>query len=42
MISIYMAYTRVLMNCHTVQQTIIGSIIGYILGYYYYFYIIQK
>jgi len=42
MISIYMAYTRVLMNCHTIQQTIIGSIIGYILGYSYYFYIIQR
>ena len=38
-ITIYMAYTRVLMNCHTVQQTIIGSIIGFIFGYYYYFYI---
>ena len=38
-ISIYMAYTRILMNCHTIQQTIIGSFIGFILAYYYYFYI---
>lgn len=35
-ISIYMAYTRVLMNCHTIQQTILGSFIGAILGYFYY------
>ena len=27
-IIIYMAYTRVLMNCHTIQQTILGSFMG--------------
>jgi len=36
---VYMMYTRVLMNCHTLQQTIVGAIIGILLGHYYYFYI---
>ena len=39
---LYMMYTRVLMNAHTLQQTIIGSIIGSILAYYYYIYIKNK
>tara|TARA_Y100000817_G_C16731330_1_gene488133 strand:- start:58 stop:636 length:579 start_codon:yes stop_codon:yes gene_type:complete len=38
LITIYMMYTRVLMGCHTIQQTIVGSIIGAILGHYYYKY----
>ena len=38
-IIIYMAYTRVLMNCHTIQQTIIGTVLGIILGHIYFFYI---
>ena len=32
----YTMYTRILFECHTLQQTIIGSIIGVILGHYYY------
>lgn len=39
---LYMMYTRVLMNAHTIQQTIIGTLIGYILAYYYYIYIKNK
>ena len=35
-IVIYMAYTRVLFNCHTLEQTIIGTLMGIILGHYYY------
>jgi len=38
-IIIYMAYTRVLMNCHTIQQTILGSFMGLLFGHFYYFYI---
>jgi len=41
-ITIYMMYTRVLMNAHTIQQTIVGSLIGYVLAYYYYIYIKNK
>lgn len=41
-IVIYMAYTRVLMNCHTIQQTILGSFIGLMFGHFYYFYIMQN
>lgn len=41
-ISAYMAYTRILMNCHTFQQTIIGTFIGYLCGYYFYLYINNK
>lgn len=32
----YTMYTRVLFNCHTIQQTIIGAMIGIIIGHYYY------
>ena len=39
---LYTMYSRVLMNCHTIQQTIFGAIIGSICGYYYYLYIINK
>lgn len=39
---LYTMYSRVLMNCHTVQQTIFGAIIGSICGYYYYIYISNK
>jgi len=39
LITIYMAYTRILMNCHTIQQTIIGTVLGIILGHIYFFYI---
>ena len=39
---LYTMYSRVLMNCHTTQQTISGAIIGSICGYYYYLYIINK
>lgn len=35
-------YTRVLMNAHTIQQTIIGSLIGCIFAHYYYIYINNK
>ena len=35
-IVIYMAYTRILFNCHTFEQTIIGTLMGIILGHYYY------
>ena len=41
-IIIYMAYTRVLMNCHTIQQTILGSFMGLLFGHFYYFYIKNK
>ena len=41
-ITLYMMYTRVLMNAHTIQQTIVGSLIGYFLAYYYYIYIKNK
>ena len=34
--TIYMAYTRILFNCHTFQQTVIGTLMGIILGHYYY------
>ena len=37
-----MAYTRVLMNCHTIQQTILGSFMGLLFGHFYYFYIKNK
>lgn len=36
---LYTMYSRVLMNCHTTQQTIFGALIGSICGYYYYIYI---
>jgi len=32
----YTMYTRVLFNCHTLQQTIMGAIIGAFIGHYYY------
>ena len=32
----YTMYSRVLMNCHTTQQTIIGAGLGCIIGNYYY------
>ena len=35
-------YSRVLMNCHTIQQTILGAFIGSIFGYYFYIYINNK
>lgn len=41
-ITLYMMYTRVLMNAHTIQQTIIGSLIGFIFAHYYYIYINNK
>lgn len=41
-LTLYMMYTRVLMNAHTIQQTIVGSLIGYFLAYYYYIYIKNK
>ena len=38
LITIYIGfYTRVLMNCHTIQQTIIGTVLGIILGHIYFF-----
>lgn len=37
--TVYTMYTRILFNCHTIQQTIIGAIIGMIYGYYYYIFI---
>ena len=37
--TLYMMYSRVLMNCHTIQQTIIGALIGFVMGHYYYYYI---
>lgn len=37
--TIYMMYSRVLMNCHTIQQTIIGAFIGLVMGHYYYYYV---
>lgn len=36
LISIGIMYSRVYLNCHTIQQVIIGGIIGIILGYFYY------
>ena len=41
-IILYMMYTRVLMNAHTIQQTVIGSLIGFCFAYYYYIYIKNK
>ena len=41
-LTLYMMYSRVLMNAHTIQQTIVGSLIGYFLAYYYYIYIKNK
>ena len=38
---LYTMYSRVIVNCHTIQQTIIGSLIGGIFGYYYYFYVMK-
>ena len=37
--TLYTMYTRVLFNCHTIQQTVIGAIIGMIYGYYWYIFI---
>ena len=31
-----MSYSRVIINCHTIEQIIMGSIIGFIFGYYWY------
>lgn len=39
---LYTMYSRVLMNCHTIQQTIVGAFIGSIFGYYFYIYINNK
>ena len=39
---LYMMYSRVLMNAHTIQQTIIGSLIGSVFAYYYYNYVKNK
>lgn len=39
---LYMMYSRVLMNAHTIQQTIVGSLIGAIFAYYYYIYVKNK
>ena len=39
---LYTMYSRVLMNCHTIQQTIFGAFIGSICGYYFYLYINNK
>ena len=39
---LYTMYSRVLMNCHTIQQTIFGAIIGSVCGYYYYIYILNR
>ena len=39
---LYTMYSRVLMNCHTIQQTIFGAMIGSICGYYYYIYILNR
>lgn len=36
LISVGIMYSRVYLNCHTIQQVIIGGIIGIILGYLYY------
>ena len=30
------SYSRVIVNCHTIEQIIVGSMIGYILGYSWY------
>lgn len=38
LITCYMMYSRVILGCHTIEQTIIGVLIGGILGYYYYKY----
>jgi membrane-associated phospholipid phosphatase len=38
LITSYMMYTRVMLGCHTIEQTIMGVLIGGILGYYYYKY----
>lgn len=42
LITLYMMYTRVLMNAHTIQQTIVGSLIGIIFAHYYYIYVKNK
>lgn len=39
---IYMMYTRVLMNVHTIQQTIVGSIIGGLFAYFYFVFIYKN
>lgn len=39
---LYMMYSRVLMNAHTIQQTIIGALIGSVFAYYYYNYVKNK
>jgi len=36
---LYTMYSRVLINCHTTQQTILGALIGSLCGYYYYKYV---
>ena len=38
LLSSYISYSRVFLNCHTVQQVIIGGIIGSILGSGFYFF----
>jgi len=37
----YTMYTRILFNCHTIQQTICGSLLGILSGHYYYKLIIK-
>jgi len=32
----YTMYTRILFNCHTIQQTIVGALLGILFGHYYY------
>ena len=39
---LYTMYSRVLMGCHTIQQTLIGACIGSICAYYYYNYISES
>ena len=36
LISLGIMYSRIYLNCHTIQQVIIGGIIGILLGYLYY------
>ena len=35
LLSIYISYTRVILQCHTVNQVLVGSVIGSFLGIYY-------
>jgi membrane-associated phospholipid phosphatase len=36
MITIFISYSRVKVNCHTIEQVILGGVLGIIFGFIFY------